>query len=63
MGLAMESAEQTGDHALRLALLKESRALPLGLIWDELCRHENVLVGPVFLAEIKSDERSVLARR
>jgi L-rhamnose isomerase len=59
----LRTAEKSGDHSLRLALFEESRALPLGLIWDEFCRRENVPLGLGFITEIKSYERSVLAHR
>jgi L-rhamnose isomerase len=59
----LRTAEKTGDHSLRLALFEESRSLPLGLIWDEFCRRENVPLGLGFMTEIKSYERSVLAHR
>jgi L-rhamnose isomerase len=59
----LRAAEQAGDHTLRLALFEESRALPLGLVWDEFCRRHNVPAGLAFMDEIKSYERTVLSRR
>ncbi len=59
----LRAAEQAGDHALRLALFEESRALPLGLVWDEFCRRHNVPAGLAFMDEIKTYERKVLSRR
>ncbi|MFA6961069.1 MAG: L-rhamnose isomerase [Opitutaceae bacterium] len=59
----LRAAERTGDHALRLALFEESRALPLGPIWDEFCRRHNTPAGLGFMTEIQAYERDVLSKR
>jgi len=59
----LRSAEEYGDHALRLALFEESRALPLGPVWDEFCRRHNTPAGLGYMAEIKTYETQVLAKR
>ncbi len=56
-------AEKSGDHALRLALFEESRALPLGPVWDEFCRRHDTPAGLGFMAEIKAYEKAVLSKR
>lgn len=38
-------AEQEGDFGKRLALLEEFKTSPLGLVWDQFCRFQKVLVG------------------
>jgi L-rhamnose isomerase len=59
----LRAAERAGDHTLRLALFEEARALPLGPVWDEFCRREDVPVGLAYMAEITAYERDVLAKR
>lgn len=59
----LRAAEEAGDHSLRLALFEESRALPLGPVWDEFCRRHDTPAGLAFMDEIKTYERDVLSRR
>lgn len=59
----LREAEITGDHTSRLAWLEESKTLPLGAVWDEYCRRQNVPVGPAWLAEVKAHEAAILAGR
>jgi L-rhamnose isomerase len=59
----LRAAEKSGDHALRLALFEESRALPLGPIWDEFCRRHNTPAGLDFMTEIAAYAKAVLSRR
>ena len=49
--------------ALLLALLEELKTLPVGAVWDEHCRRQNVPVGTAWLDEVKRHEREVLAGR
>jgi L-rhamnose isomerase len=57
------AAEQSGDHTGRLALLEEAKTLPLGAVWDEYCRRNNVPVGTRWLDEVRAYEKNVLAKR
>lgn len=59
----LRDAETEGDHTGRLALLEEVKTLPLGAVWDEHCRRENVPVGVAWLDEVRAYERNVLAAR
>lgn len=59
----LRDAEQAGDATLRLALFEESRTLPLGAVWDEYCRRQDVPAGPRWMDEVKAYERAVLASR
>jgi L-rhamnose isomerase len=59
----LRAAEKAGDHALRLALFEESRALPLGPVWDEFCRRHDTPAGVGFMAEIAAYEKAVLSKR
>ncbi len=59
----LREAEKSGNHALRLALFEESRALPLGPVWDEFCRRHDTPAGLRFMDEIATYERTVLSRR
>jgi L-rhamnose isomerase len=59
----LSAAEKAGDNTTRLALFEEAKTLPLGAVWDEYCRRQNVPVGPAWIQEVKAYERSVLAAR
>jgi L-rhamnose isomerase len=59
----LRAAERSGNHALRLALFEESRALPLGPVWDEFCRRHDTPAGVAFMDEIAAYEKAVLSKR
>ena len=60
---ALRQAEAEGDTTGRLALLEETKTLPLGGVWDYYCLQQGVPVGADWLAHVKRYEREVLARR
>jgi len=60
---SLRAAEAVSDNTTRLALLEESKTLPFGAVWDEYCRRQSVPVGAAWLQEVKTYERTVLARR
>lgn len=55
--------EAQGDFTSRLALQEELKSLPFGAVWDYYCATNSVPVGEAWLAEVKSYETNVLARR
>ena len=59
----LQAAEAEGDYTTRLALLEESKTLPLGAVWDLFCYQQNVPVGEAWLAEVKNYEKQVLSHR
>lgn len=59
----LRAAEADGDNTLRLALFEEAKTLPMGAVWDEYCRRQNVPVGQAWMQDVKSYEASVLAHR
>jgi len=59
----LREAEAKGDFTTRLALLEEQKTMPLGPVWDEYCRRQNVPVGQAWLAEVKQYEKDVLSKR
>ncbi len=59
----LREAEENGDNTLRLALLEEQKTLPMGAVWEEYCRRQNVPGERTWMAEVKSYEASVLAGR
>jgi L-rhamnose isomerase len=59
----LREVEMTGDFTARLALLEETKTLPLGAVWDEHCRRQEVPAGLGWLGEIRRYEREVLAHR
>ncbi len=59
----LRQCEAQGDFTSRLALQEELKTLPFGAVWDFYCAKANAPVGEAWLAEIKSYENTVLARR
>jgi L-rhamnose isomerase len=59
----LRALEQAGDYTARLALLEELKGMPFGAIWDYYCMQQDVPVGMVYLDEIRTYEKGVLARR
>jgi len=59
----LRDAEARGDFTTRLALQEEQKTMPLGPVWDEYCRRQNVPVGHTWLAEVKQYEKDVLSNR
>jgi L-rhamnose isomerase len=60
---SLRQLESEGDTTARLALLEELKTLPYGAVWDHYCLSHGVPPGRGWLAEVKSYERDVLARR
>jgi len=59
----MRQLERSGDYTARLAVLEELKGLPFGAVWDYYCLQQGVPVGLGYLAEIRTYENQVLARR
>jgi len=55
--------EKNGDYTRRLALFEELKTMPFGAVWDYYCLEHNVPVGAVWLDEVKTYEKQVLAER
>ena len=59
----LRALEAEGDNTSRLALLEEFKALPLGAVWDEHCRRNNVPAGREWISVMKDYEKRVLSAR
>ncbi|MBM4165044.1 MAG: L-rhamnose isomerase, partial [Lentisphaerae bacterium] len=59
----MRQAEAASDFTTRLALQEENKLLPLGAVWSEFCRRQNVPGDGRWLPQIKSYETAVLVKR
>jgi L-rhamnose isomerase len=57
----IRAAEDSGNLWERLALLEEAKSLPSGAVWEEFSRRHEVPID--WMAEVRSYERSVLAKR
>ena len=57
----LRSAENSGALWERLALMEESKTLPVGAVWQEFCRRQEVPSD--WMAEVRSYERDVLSKR
>ncbi len=55
--------EKSGQYAQRLALMEESRTMPLSAVWNEYCNRMGVPAGSDYLAEIEQYEKQVLSGR
>jgi len=59
----LRKAELEGDFTTRLAMQEELKAFPLGAVWDEYCRRQDVPVSSAWLQDLKSYENDVLSQR
>jgi L-rhamnose isomerase len=59
----LKAAEESNDFATRLALLEEAKTLPLGEVWAEHCRRQDVPSDRAWMKEIKAYETGVLSQR
>ena len=55
--------ENSGDAASRLALLEEAKLLPVGEVWNEFCRRQNVPGGFDWMDSVKAYEAKVTSKR
>jgi L-rhamnose isomerase len=55
--------EVAGDFTGRLALLEETKSLPVAAVWDYYCLSRSVPVGAAWLDEVRAYERNVLSKR
>jgi len=59
----LRQMEISDDYTSRLAMLEELKTLPFGAVWDHYCQVSGVLVGDVWLKEVKDYEANVLSKR
>jgi L-rhamnose isomerase len=59
----LRKADTDGDYFARLALLEESRLLPLGAVWDYFCLSNGVPAGEEWVAEVHRYENETLKKR
>jgi L-rhamnose isomerase len=60
---ALRESEKSGDLTARLALMEDAKGLPWGAVWDAYCEKQGVPAGNSWMADVKSYEASVLAKR
>lgn len=60
---ALRESEKSGDLTARLALMEDAKGLPWGAVWDAYCEKQGVPAGNYWMADVKSYEASVLAKR
>lgn len=51
------------DFTHVMALREELKTYPMGDVWDEFCRRQNVPVGTDWIAEVDAYEKDVLSKR
>ena len=59
----LRQLQDAGDHTKQMALSEESKTLPFGAVWDEVCRREQVPVGMAWYDVVKEYEETVLKNR
>ena len=59
----LQEAEEAGDYTGRLALLEESKALPLGAVWNKFCVDQSVPLDRDWMGEIRRYEEKVQRKR
>jgi len=59
----LRDAEKANDFTSRLALLEESKTLPLGAVWEEFCQRNQTPGDRAWMLAVKNYERDVLALR
>ena len=57
----LRQAENSGVLWERLALMEESKTLPVGVVWEEFCRRNEVPAA--WMSEVHSYEKRVLSKR
>jgi L-rhamnose isomerase len=60
---SLRAFEASGDYTSRLALLEETKTLPVGPVWDHYCETASVPGAGAWMAEIKTYERDVMSKR
>jgi putative protease len=55
--------EKAGNFTDRLALMDESRTMPVSAVWNQFCLDEGVPAGSDYLSNIHAYESEVLSRR
>lgn len=59
----LRAAESAGDLTARLAWMEEAKMLPFSVVWNELCRRQDIVPGTAWLDTLKTHEIRVLAQR
>jgi len=59
----LRTYEEDGDFFARLALLEETKTLPIGAVWDYYCLKTDVPPTNLWIQEIKRYESEVLSKR
>ena len=59
----LREAEDAGDLADRLALLEQTRTLPLGAVWDRFCDECGVPPSGAWMDAVRGYEKEVLSKR
>ena len=58
----LREAEKSGNYFARLALLEETKTLPLGAVWDHYCVTNGVPAGERWIDDVTAYERSLAGR-
>jgi L-rhamnose isomerase len=59
----LRACEMESDFAGRLALMEEARTWPVGAVWEEYCRRQDVAGGTQWLEDVRRYEREVMSGR
>lgn len=59
----LRALEQEGNHTARLALMEQSKMLPLAAVWDHYCEQQEVPAGIDWLDAVNEYDKNVLSLR
>jgi L-rhamnose isomerase len=59
----LRAAESSGDYTTRLALMEETKSLPVGAVWDHFCQINDAPVGTAWIAQMKAYDQQVQSAR
>ncbi len=59
----LRRAEDETDYFTRLAVLEESRLMPIGAVWDMFCESQGAPPAGTWIADVKAYENGVLSKR
>jgi L-rhamnose isomerase len=59
----LQSFEDNGDGAMKLALLEELKQFPIGAVWDKFCLQAGVPAGAAWIDALIDYDRNVIRKR
>ncbi len=61
--LLLRGFEESGDGAMKLALLEELRLYPLGAVWNKYCLDQKVPAAAAWIDQLVDYDRQIARKR